>query len=186
MSGLVHDNHLLFLDTGSSDTWVAERGLQCLNGTDNTIPPQDYCTYNKTYNISSTFKQISNQTFGVKYGAGIASGVVGYEKVTFGGLTLDSQEIGVADKITYPGDGNDSGVLGLGYPALTSSHPGTNYSNASLSFFENRTIYSPLFISLYKSGLVDPYFSLALNRPQSHLRSRPRRNNGPYPSSLHK
>jgi Eukaryotic aspartyl protease len=169
MSGLAHDNHLLFLDTGSSDTWVAERGLQCLNGTDNTISPQDYCTYNKTYNISSTFKQISNQTFGVKYGAGIASGVVGYEKVTFGGLTLDSQEIGVADKITDPGDGNDSGVLGLGYPALTSAHPGTNYSNASLSFFENRTLYSPLFTSLYKSGLVDPYFSLALNRPAVNI-----------------
>jgi hypothetical protein len=156
---------LLFLDTGSSDTWVARRGFQCLNETDNTILPQEYCAYGKTYDISSTFGQISNQTFGVKYGAGISSGVVGYEKVTFGGLTLDSQEIGVADKITDPGDGNDSGILGLGYPALTSAHPGTNYSNASLSFFENRAIYNPLFTSLYTSGLVDPYFSLALDRP---------------------
>ena len=156
---------LLFLDTGSSDTWVAKRGFQCLNETDNTIFPQEYCACSKTYDISSTFRHISNQTFGVKYGAGISSGVVGYEKVTFGGLTLDSQEIGVADKITDPGDGNDSGILGPGYPALTSAHPGSNYSNASLSFFENRIIYSPLFTSLYTSGLIDPYFSLALDRP---------------------
>jgi hypothetical protein len=115
---------LLFLDTRSSDTWVAKRGFQCLNETDNTIFPQEYCAYSKTYDISSTFSHISNQTFSVKYGAGISSGVVGYEKVTFGGLTLDSQEIGVADKITDPGDDNDSGILCLSYPAFASAHPG--------------------------------------------------------------
>ena len=80
-------------------------------------------------------------------------------------VSLDSQEIGVADKITDPGDGNDSGILSLSYPALTSAHPGSNYSNASLSFFENRIIYSPLFTSLYTSRLIDPYFGLALDRP---------------------
>jgi hypothetical protein len=154
----------LFLDTRSSDTWVAKRGFQCLNETDNTIFPQEYCAYSKTYDISSTFRHISNQTFSVKYGAGISSGVVGYEKVTFGDLTLDSQEIGVADKITDPGNGNESRILSLSYPALTSAHPGSNYSNASLSF-ENRIIYSPLFTSLYTSRLIDPYFSLALDRP---------------------
>jgi hypothetical protein len=164
---------LLFLDTGSSDTWVAKSGFQCLNETDNTILSQEYCAYSKTYNISSTFQQILNQTFGVKYGAGISSGIVGYEKVTFGGLTLNSQEIGVADKLTDPGDGNDSGVLGLGYPALTSAHPGTNYSNASLSFFENRIIYNPLFTNLYTSGLVDPYFSIALSRPAVNISNGP-------------
>lgn len=164
---------LLYLDTGSSDTWVAKRGFQCLNGTDNACFPQEECAYGKTYEISSTFKHISNQAFGVKYGAGISSGVVGYEKVTFGGLTLDSQEIGVADKITDPGDWNDSGVLGLAYPTITSAHPGTNYSNDSLSFFENRIVYSPLFTNLSKSGLVDPYFSLALSRPAVNVLNGP-------------
>jgi hypothetical protein len=56
---------LLFLNTGSCDAWVAKRGLQCLNETDNTIFPQEYCAYSKTYDISSTFRQILNQTFGV-------------------------------------------------------------------------------------------------------------------------
>jgi len=47
---------LLFLDTGSSDIWVAKRGFQCLNETDNSILPQDYCAYSKPYDISLTFK----------------------------------------------------------------------------------------------------------------------------------
>lgn len=155
---------LLYLDSGSSDTWVAKTGFQCLNISDNAILSQDVCNYGTTYNISPTFQQISNQTFGVKYGAGISTGIVGYEKVTLGGLTVDKQEIGVADRITDPGDGIDSGTLGLGYPALTSAHPGTNYPNESISYFQNRVIYDPLLYNIYKQGLVKPYFSLAIDR----------------------
>lgn len=156
---------LLFLDTGSSDIWVAKTGYQCLNNTDNSILPREACGYSPGYDISPTFKQLPNQTFGVKYGAGISSGIVGYEKVTFGGLTIEEQVIGVADKVTNPGDGNDSGIIGLAYPAITSSHPGTNYPNDSISYFENRVVYNPVFTNIYEQQLVEPFFSLALTRP---------------------
>ena len=157
-------NFSMYLDTGSSDIWVPRNTFQCLNATDNSILPQEKCLFNKTYNISSTFQQVPDQNFGVRYGSGIATGVLGVEIVTFGGLTVENQTIGVVDKTTDVGDGNDSGVLGLAYPYLTSAHPGTNYSNDSVSLWSNRIPYNPLFTNLYQQGLVKPFFSIAVNR----------------------
>ena len=157
-------NFSMFLDTGSSDIYLPKKGFQCINATDNSILPQESCLFNKVYEISPTFEQIQNQSFGVKYGSGIASGIVGYEEVIIGGLRVEKQEIGVADRITDVGDGNDSGVLGLAYPYLTSAHPGTQYPNESLSFLINRIPYNPLFTNLYKQGSVKPFFSISINR----------------------
>lgn len=152
-----------FLDTGSSDLWVTRTDYNCIDDSDNSII--SYCGYTpSTYNISTTFEQIPDQNFGVKYGAGLSSGIVGFEKVTLGGLTIDKQEIGVCDSVSDPGSGNDNGVLGLGYPALTSAHPGRTFPNESIAFFTNRVVYNPLFTNMYQSGLVDPYFSLAVAR----------------------
>ncbi|EPE34443.1 Acid protease [Glarea lozoyensis ATCC 20868] len=157
-------NFSMYLDTGSSDFYLPRTNFQCLNGTDNSILPQESCLFNKAYTISPTFQQINNQSFGVKYGSGIATGILGYETVTIGGLTVERQQIGVADRITDVGDGNDSGVLGLAYPYLTSAHPGTDYPNDTLSLWSNRIPYDPLFTSLHKQGSVKPFFSLAINR----------------------
>lgn len=157
-------NFSMYLDTGSSDIWVPKNTFQCLNATDNSILPREKCLFNKTYNISSTFQQVPDQNFGVRYGSGIATGVVGNERVTFGGLTVENQTIGVVDKSTDVGDGNDSGVLGLAYPYLTSAHPGTDYANDTVSLWSNRIPYNPLFTNLYQRGLVKPFFSIAVNR----------------------
>lgn len=79
-------------DTGSSDLWVVGTGYRCFNGTDNQELPQSACNYsNATYNTSPTFRQIQNETLGVQYGAGIATGCMGTEDVTLGGVTLLSE-----------------------------------------------------------------------------------------------
>ena len=161
-----NQSFLLQLDTGSSDTWVVQTGYECFNGTDSAQQlPQQACTYaNTTYDISTTFEQIQNETFGVQYGVGFATGIVGYEEVTLAGITIQRQEVGIVNKATNPGDGLNSGLVGFGYSALTSAHAGTTVGNDSESLLFNRIKYNTLFTNMYEQGLVDPYFSLAINR----------------------
>ncbi|KAH8895370.1 acid protease [Thozetella sp. PMI_491] len=90
----------LLVDTGSSDTWVVQTGFSCINATDNSKLPEAHCTYGDTYNISSSFQRIQNQTFGVKYGVGIATGFLSHEKVTLAGITFKNQTIGVGNAVT--------------------------------------------------------------------------------------
>ena len=157
---------LLEIDTGSSDTWVVQTGYECFNGTDSAQQlPQQACAYgNATYDISPTFEQIQNETFGVEYGVGFATGIVGFEDVTLGGITIKRQEVGIVNKATNPGDGINSGIVGFGYPALTSAPPGTTVANDSESLLFNRISYNTLFTNMYQQGLVDPYFNLAIDR----------------------
>ncbi|KAI1298845.1 acid protease [Xylaria venustula] len=156
-------------DTGSSDLWVARTGFQCYNRTDITrLAPQEACMYDeiKKYDptTSSTFVQIQNETFGAKYGVGIALGIVGTEEVAVGGITVDRQTIGVADRITVPSDGIASGILGLGHPILTSAHPGNTVANDTISLLTNKVIYQPLVYRMHAQGLIPSWFSLALER----------------------
>ncbi|PYH86267.1 acid protease [Aspergillus uvarum CBS 121591] len=151
----------LLVDTGSSDTYVVRTGFQCINATTNLEIPEADCLYSpQTYNQSSTYRPIPNETFGVQYGNGIASGVMAYEDITLAGITVKGQAVGIADHSNPMGDGANSGVLGLAYPSLTSAHPGNDTDNTT--FFYNRAVYSPVFNTLYGRGLVDSYFSIAL------------------------
>lgn len=158
---------LLLADTGSSDTYVMRSGFRCFNWTDGAELPQSGCFYgNATYTPTGTISEIANETFGVEYGAGIASGVMAYEDITLAGITLTGQKVGIANSSSPNGDGVYSGILGLAYPALTSAHPGTNVSNTT--FFFDRLPYNPLLYNMHQRGLIDPYFSLVLARtPQN-------------------
>ena len=154
---------MLLVDTGSSDTWVVQTGFSCIDSSDNLEQPQSACGYAATYDPPADFRAIDNQTFGVKYGTGIAMGTVGYEDLTMGGITVTNQTVGIVNSTDDDvGDGLQSGLLGLAYPSLTSAHPGVNYPNDSL--ITNRVIYDPFFHSMYKRGLVEPWFSMALDR----------------------
>lgn len=157
-----NQSFMLLVDSGSSDTWVVQTGFQCINSSNNAVQPQSECGYGSSYNPTSTFRPIKNQTFGVQYGTGIAMGIMGYEDLTIGGIAVTNQTVGIVTSIDDLGDGLQSGLLGLAYPSLTSAHPGTNYPNDSL--ITDRIIYNPLFYSMYERGLVEPWFSMALDR----------------------
>jgi Eukaryotic aspartyl protease len=151
------------VDLGSSDTWVLETGYECISPNDNSILPQSACNYaNSTYNLSESFSKISNETFGVFYGAGIVAGQVGYETVTLAGVAIERQEVGIASSLTMTGDGVSSGLLGLAYPAITSAHPGTTIDNTT--FLYNRSTYNPVVFNMAAAGLIKPFFSLAIER----------------------
>ncbi|KAI0100975.1 acid protease [Nemania sp. FL0031] len=159
----------LLVDTGSSDLWVARAGFQCYDRANNTqLAPQELCNYEALAkydpSVSSTFSKVENQTFGAHYGAGIALGVVGTEEAQLGGIIVRGQTIGVADRISIPSDGLYSGILGLGYPVLTSAHPGDSVANDTISLLTNKIPYEPLLFHMHDQGLVPAWFSLALAR----------------------
>lgn len=155
----------LVADTGSSDTWAVHSGYKCLDAASNAELPQEACEYsNTTYHASSTFEQITNQTFGAQFGLGIVLGTMAYEDVTLAGITVHRQPIGIADRVTLSGDGTDSGILGLGYPILTSAHPGTK-QQPNDTLLLNKVPYDPVITRMYKQGSTAPWFSLALDRP---------------------
>ena len=88
------------------------------------------------------------------------------ENVTLRGITVRCAKIGVANKSTPLGEGVNSGLLGLAYPALTSAHPANVTDNAT--YFYNRLPYDPLLFAMHKAGLMDPCFSPALShKPQN-------------------
>ncbi|KAI1425349.1 aspartic peptidase domain-containing protein [Xylaria sp. FL1777] len=100
----------------------------------------------------------------VTYGAGIALGIIGTEEVRLGDITVHHQLIGVADRISVPGDGVSSGILGLGYPLLTSAHPGNGVPNDTISLLTNKELYEPLLFQMHTQGLISAWFSLTLDR----------------------
>lgn len=150
----------LLVDTGSSDVWVPTSDFQCV--VDDLEVPQDECNLGSTYEVPDDIEYVANQTFGVQYGTGIALGKVAKQDVTLGGITVTGQTVGIVDRTSEVYDGTYSGILGLGYKPLTSAHPGTSIGNNTLLF--NRAPYDPLFVSMYKQGSIEAWYSLAIDR----------------------
>ena len=58
----------VIVDTGSSDTWLAETGFACVNITTGASLTEADCYFGPTYNMTSTFKQIPDENFNITYG----------------------------------------------------------------------------------------------------------------------
>jgi hypothetical protein len=117
----------LVIDTGSSDTWVAATGFQCLDPNTYATLPTAQCGFGPFYNraASTTFKSI-NHDFEVDYAGGeFLEGIMGTERFGIGGVSQGqtpyitiNQTIGVVNDGYWTGDGISSGLMGLAYPAL--------------------------------------------------------------------
>ncbi|KAF7977109.1 hypothetical protein HWV62_4709 [Athelia sp. TMB] len=154
----------VIVDTGSSDTWLAEKGFKCFNLT--SYPePQSTCAFGPLYNpkSSKTYTLDPNKNFNISYGDGeFLTGTVALETVTVGGLTVTKQEMGVVNSAAWEGDTVNSGLMGLAYPGLTSVYNGTNPDKDGP---KNIASYNPVFHTALAEGVVkNPYFSVALNR----------------------
>lgn len=158
-------NFSLLVDSGSSDLYVMESDFTCINKTSNMELPATECKYdlNRTYSISDTYQKIPNQVFGIEYGAGIASGVMAFEEVTIAGVTVPKQRVAIANKSTPMGDGVNSGLIGLGYPSITSAHPANTTDNST--YWYHRLPYTPVLPNMWEQGLIkEPYFAHVLAR----------------------
>lgn len=167
------DNQTFYVipDTGSSDLWVPVSDFQCVDPDSGNEISQEECHFGGTYDVPESTEYVKNQTFGVKYGTGIALGKVAYADVTVNGITIEHQKIGLVDRTNDTGDGVGSGILGLGFRTLTSAHPGMELDNTTLLM--NRAMYDPVFVSMYKEGLVEPWYSFAIERPPKNVTSGP-------------
>lgn len=148
-----------FIDTGSSDTWVVASDLECVD-IDTKVPlAQDACGFGPLYDSSvGSFTNITDESFSISYfpeGEEL-KGSMGYAPITLGGLTVSQQEVALVDYAAWIGDGYSSGLLGLGYPAITSAENTTSGQGV---------VYNPLFTTMINDGLVsDGIFTLAIDR----------------------
>ncbi|KAJ7696929.1 acid protease [Mycena rosella] len=155
----------LIVDTGSSDTWVAQRGFNCFDLDENPVPEATCAFGTPGFNTaaSKTFQPFPNVSFNITYGDGeFLSGPVGFDTVTIGGLSVARQEIGVPTLTAWEGDGINTGLIGLAFPDLTSVYNTTDPTKASA---ENQIPYNPLFLSaVSQKKVAHPFFSVALDR----------------------
>ncbi|KAJ7618179.1 aspartic peptidase domain-containing protein [Mycena polygramma] len=155
----------LIIDTGSSDTWVAQKGFNCFDLDGNPVS-SDTCAFGTAgfdTAASKTFQPFPNVSFNITYGDGeFLSGPVGFDTVAIGGLSVAHQEIGVPTLTAWEGDGINTGLIGLAFPDLTSVYNTTDPTKASGA---NQLPYSPLFLSaVTQKKVAQPFFSIALDR----------------------
>ncbi|KAJ7211719.1 acid protease [Mycena pura] len=147
------------VDTGSSDTWLAEKGFACSNLTGHPEPASTcaFGTHGFDSHLSRSYQKLPDSVFSIEYGDGeFLSGSVAFDTVTVGGLKVTHQEIGLVSSAAWVGDGISTGLLGLAYPALTSVKSKSHGVQMP---------YNPFFFNAVKQkSVAHPYFSLALNR----------------------
>lgn len=117
------------IDTGSSDIWLAQTGFQCVSPNTGTPVSEAQCAFGPLYIPSSTLIKIPGLEFNVSYADGEKlECALGYELVNIAGLSIE-QMVGIVDTAAWYGDGQSSGLLGLGYPSIDSAHDNQNISS---------------------------------------------------------
>ncbi|KAJ4422632.1 hypothetical protein N0V82_002751 [Gnomoniopsis sp. IMI 355080] len=153
----------VLLDTGSSDTWLVQSGFTCVD-INSTVLPEADCSFGPVFNGTFSDGIIANQHFDAGYADGeFMNGAMGYENITLAGISV-KQEIALVNYTYWFGDEISSGLMGLAYPLLTSAYEGTGPSNSSS---ETRVQYNPIIPNLIAQGLMEPVFSLSLQRNSS-------------------
>ncbi|MCJ1351348.1 MAG: hypothetical protein MMC33_001332 [Icmadophila ericetorum] len=150
------------LDTGSSDTWLAETGFQCVTIATGAPRPEKACKFGPLFTPSSTFKQIPDVNFNITYGdLEFLTGIFGTDSVTLAQIKVPKQHVALVNLAAWDGDGVSSGLVGMAYPSLTDEFNGTNPHVDSSS---NLILYDPVVTTMIKDKLIDPLFSLAIDR----------------------
>lgn len=161
-----NQNFSVIVDTGSSDTWLAETGFQCLNYTTNAPESEADCGFASTFSPDSSFTQIQDENFNISYAdLEFLNGIVGTESVTIAGIKVSKQEIGLATLAGWAGDGISSGLTGLAYPLITSAYAGTDPKADQFNSTSSHLPYSPIINTIFfVENLTEPVFSLSLSR----------------------
>ncbi|KAH9838252.1 acid protease [Rhodofomes roseus] len=135
------------LDTGSSDFWLVSSA--CSSSVCSSLP-----RYQLGYS-SSTFQAVNgnNSLFNVSYAdSTVASGFIARETVVLQNLTIPQQAFGLMNLSNVTLNNDISGVLGLGFPRLSTIS--STVANAT-----------PIFASAASRGLLNyPLFGLSLRK----------------------
>ncbi|KAF2449955.1 acid protease [Karstenula rhodostoma CBS 690.94] len=111
----------LNFDTGSSDLWLWSTEL------DSSTQAAGKSSGHNIYNpkSSSTWKKLFGSSWKIRYGDGSnASGIVGTDNVTLGGLCVENQAIELASKLSPQfTKGAGDGLLGLAFGKINTVKP---------------------------------------------------------------
>lgn len=154
----------LIIDTGSSDTWAVQKNFQCIDYSGEFLP-QEICGFGEAYPETFQYGLTDPEThMFIQYGDGeVVTGPMGFLDVAIGNITVQKQQVCLANTAYWYGNNQTSGLMGLAFPALTNAYLGDGSSHD----FGNQVQYSPLFTSMVNQGLVDPVFSIAIDRNAS-------------------
>ena len=114
-----HTLMLIDFDTGSSDLWVWSTELSHSTQTQG----KNHSIYDPK--ASSTYQNVTGSSWDISYGDGSsASGTVGLDKVTIGGLTILNQGVELAKTLSpeFAQDTSD-GLLGLAFSNINTVTP---------------------------------------------------------------
>ncbi|KAJ5178303.1 Peptidase aspartic catalytic [Penicillium coprophilum] len=141
-------------DSGSADMWVLSSKL-----------PKSLRSSREVYepSKSSSFEELNNSTFKIKYGdSSYATGEVGKDDVSIGGVKVAGQSFGLATDIsqTFAEDTKSNGIVGLGFSSINTVMPVSQHT-----FFDNvaHSLSEPVFtvrllsngVGEYEFGTVD-------------------------------
>ncbi|KAL2160700.1 hypothetical protein VTH06DRAFT_896 [Thermothelomyces fergusii] len=154
----------LIIDTGSSDTWAVQKNFSCVGYSGESLP-QETCGFGETFPGTFQYGLTDPEThMFIAYGDGeVVTGPMGLSDVTVGNITVKQQQVGLANSTYWYGNNQTSGLMGLAFPSLTNAYLGKVGSHG----VENQVQYPPLFTSMVNQGLVDPVFSIAIDRNAS-------------------
>ncbi|KAI1341695.1 acid protease [Xylariaceae sp. FL0016] len=160
-NGVIMD---VILDSGSADTWLRSHDFACRDSLNNTLSG-NACSFGPAFFGNFSGKPIPDQHFSIGYGDGeMVQGRLGYMDVEFANVTVSGQEVALATQGNWNGNNITSGILGLAYPSLTNAFWGNDLDDHDQY---NQVPYSPIFSRMINDGLIEPYWSVALDRNSS-------------------
>jgi aspartyl protease len=150
----------LLFDTGSSDTWALHTNYTCL-GAFGSPTNKTECMWGSTTIDGFRYGETPDVHLAIAFGSGeMVTGPMGRSDITVGSLEVPEVQCGLVNETYWIGNNVTSGLLGLAYPSLTSSYMGP--VGSEMPGF--REPYEPFFSRMVASGLVEPVFSIAIER----------------------
>ncbi|XP_046896019.1 pepsin A-like [Hypomesus transpacificus] len=128
----------VIFDTGSSNLWVPS--VYCSS---------QACQNHKKFNPqqSSTY-QSTGQTLSIQYGTGSMTGMLAYDTVQVGGITVNQQILGLSEtEAPFMANMVADGILGLAFPSIASSGATPVFDNMM-----SQNLVSEDVFSVYLSG----------------------------------
>ncbi|KAL4658665.1 pepsin A-like [Arapaima gigas] len=135
----------VIFDTGSSNLWVPS-----------TYCSSPACTNHVQFNPdeSSTFVS-TNQTVSIQYGTGSMTGILGYDTVDVGGISITNQIFGLSEtEATFMEYMQADGILGLAFPSIAASGATPVFDNMMTEGLVSQDLFSVYLSSNSEEGSV--------------------------------
>ncbi|XP_062398091.1 pepsin A-like [Sardina pilchardus] len=145
----------VIFDTGSSNLWVPS--VRCSSAA---------CNNHRQFNpdSSSTFKG-TQQSLRIRYGTGSMAGILGYDTLEVGGITVSNQIFGLSEsEAPFMEHMEPDGILGLAFPSIASAGATPVFDNIMRQGLVSQDLFSVYLSGDGESGSVvlfgeiDPQF----------------------------